>query len=224
MRSNAIKAKAKSFFKKYKLNNVDVPNLKDVLKKQGYTLIEFNHVVNSEAVSALIKALGIEQNIASSKGFTYADEQRRLVFVHEDLTDEEKRIVLAHEEGHIFCGHLSSASIIGRDVREEHEANEFAHYILKDTIGRKIRADCQKHKKGICVVAALMVVAIIGAVIFGIIKKEQSYYGEYYLTSTGNKYHEKECVFVKDKTNTQRLTVDQFESGEYEPCAMCLPD
>lgn len=224
MRSNAIKAKAKSFFKKYKLNNVDVPNLKDVLKKQGYTLIEFNHVVNSEAVSTLIKALGIEKNIASSKGFTYADDQRRLVFVHEDLTDEEKRIVLAHEEGHIFCGHLSSASIIGRDVIEEYEANEFAHYILKENTGRKIRAGCEKHKKSIRIIAALMVIALIGAAVFGIVKKEQSYYGEYYLTSTGHKYHEKDCIFVKDKTNTQRLTVDQFESGEYEPCAMCLPD
>lgn len=224
MKSNEIKTKAKSFFKEYKLCDVDLSDLKDVLKLQGYTLVEFNHVVNNEAVAALIKALGIEKNIASSKGFTYADAQRRLVFIHEDLTDEEKRIVLAHEEGHIYCGHLSSASIIGRDVIEEYEANEFAHYILKESIGRKIRDDCQKHQKGIRVVVAILLIAIIGAAVFGIIRKEQSYYGEYYLTSTGNKYHEKDCVFVKDKTNIQRLTVEQFESGEYEPCAMCLPD
>ena len=224
MKSNQIKTKAKSFFKEYKLYDVDLSDLKDVLKLQGYTLVEFNHVVNNEAVAALIKALGIEKNIASSKGFTYADAQRRLLFIHEDLTDEEKRIVLAHEEGHIYCGHLSSASIIGRDVIEEYEANEFAHYILEESIGRKIRADCQKYKKSIRIVAALMVIAIIGAAVFGIIRKEQSYYGEYYLTSTGNKYHEKDCVFVKDKTNIQRLTVEQFESDEYEPCAMCLPD
>ena len=43
------------------------------------------------------------------------------------------------------------------------------------------------------------------------------------LTSTGNKYHEEECIFVKDKTNTRRLTIEEFESGDYEPCDICLP-
>ena len=39
----------------------------------------------------------------------------------------------------------------------------------------------------------------------------------------GNKYHEKDCIFVKDKTNVHRMTEEEFESGEYEPCRICLP-
>lgn len=49
------------------------------------------------------------------------------------------------------------------------------------------------------------------------------YYGELYITSTGNKYHEKDCIFVKHKDNVERLKIEQFENGEYEPCDICLP-
>ena len=63
-----------------------------------------------------------------------------------------------------------------------------------------------------------------GVLIWGAIQKEQSYYGEYYLTESGNKYHKEECIFIKDKTNVQRITVKEFESGEYAPCKMCLPN
>lgn len=51
----------------------------------------------------------------------------------------------------------------------------------------------------------------------------KKYYGEYYITSTGNKYHDKDCGYVKGKDNIERLTVEQYESGEYEPCGKCLP-
>ena len=54
-------------------------------------------------------------------------------------------------------------------------------------------------------------------------EKEKHYYGTYYITESGNKYHERNCIFVKDKTNIRRMTVEEFESGEYEPCAICLP-
>lgn len=70
---------------------------------------------------------------------------------------------------------------------------------------------------------AIILSILIGMVAVGVIQKQQSYYGDYYITSSGNKYHEKECIFVKDKTNVQRLTKEQFDSGEYDPCQMCLP-
>ena len=39
----------------------------------------------------------------------------------------------------------------------------------------------------------------------------------------GEEYHEEKCVFVKDKDNIERLTKEQFENREYEPCGICLP-
>lgn len=223
MTSKDIRAKAKAFLKEFKLEKVVLSDLKAVLKKQGYTLVEFNSVYNTGAVDTLIKALGVETKIVSSKGFTYVDANQRIVFLNEDLSDEEKLIVLAHEEGHIYCGHLYAASIIGVDVVEEYEANEFVHYLLNNSTGRKIKMCCSEHKKGIIITLAVAVIAVVCLIVLFAVAKEQSYHGKYYITSTGNKYHEEDCMFVKDKSNIQRLTKEQFESGEYEPCKTCLP-
>ena len=220
---NDIKAKAKLFLNEYKLSEVTLSDLRRIIQSQGYTIVEFNHIFNDENVTTLIESLGIEDAIDKSRGFTYADRQRRLVFLHEDLSDDEKRLVLAHEEGHIYCGHLSTHPIIGKDVVEEHEANEFTHYILNVGASRKLENVIRKNKKVLSIVAALLIVFAIGLIVFTAVRKEQSYYGEYYLTSTGNKYHEEKCIFVKDKTNIHRMTIDEFESGDYEPCDICLP-
>lgn len=221
---NNAKAKALSFLKEYKLGEVTVDILTGILEKQGYQLVEYNNIQNNANVSALIKALGIERNIEQSKGFTYADDKRRIVFLHEDLSQTEKLMVLAHEEGHIYCNHLSSAPILGREVIEEHEASEFAHYLLYQGMSQKMRHSIRSHKKALtaCVIALLVIA--IGLAVIGGVQKERSYYGEYYLTSTGNKYHKEDCIFVKDKTTCHRMTNEEFESGNYEPCGMCLPE
>lgn len=138
--------------------------------------------------------------------------------------DNEKRLVLAHEEGHIYCDHLSSVPILGRDVIEEHEANEFTHYILSQSPVNKISTFLKEKWKAVCIVAAVAIVFIIGISIFHSGQKKENYYKEYYLTSTGNKYHRIECIFVKDKDNVHRMTNGEFESGEYSPCGICLPN
>lgn len=221
--NNNIRAAARSFLNEYKLNEVTLDNLKEIIKSQGYTIVEFNNIFNEENVTQIIDALGVNEQVEKTKGFTYADSKRRIVFLNEDLSNSEKLLVLAHEEGHIYCNHFSSVPIIGREVVEEHEANEFTHYILNNSIGQKIGIIIKKRRKPIIISLAIILVILIGMVVVGVIQKEQSYYGDYYMTSTGNKYHEEECIFVKDKTNIHRMTIEEFESGEYEPCGICLP-
>lgn len=221
--SKQASAKAKAFLKEYSLSNVTQADLRRIIKAQGYTIVEFNHIYNDEAVAALIEALGLEDMVASAKGFTYADRQRRLVFLHEDLSEKEKLLVLAHEEGHIYCDHLSTAPIMGADVVQEHEANEFTHYILKQGIAGRFGGFVKKHKVICAVAAAVLVVALVGALVWRAVETERSYYGEYYITETGSKYHEEKCIFVKNKTNTRRMTVEEYESGDYAPCGTCLP-
>ena len=99
----------------------------------------------------------------------------------------------------------------------------YKYKIVYKSISQKIGVAVKKRKKALSIVVIVLVALVIGSVIFHAIKKEQSYYGEYYLTSTGNKYHEDQCIFVKDKTSIRRMTVEEFESGEYEPCDICLP-
>lgn len=207
----------------HRLTEITLADLRRIIVSQGYTIVEFNHIFNDEAVTALIEALNLDEMVEKAKGFTYADQHRRLVFLHEDLSEKEKLLVLAHEEGHIYCGHLSSVPIIGADVVEEYEANEFTHYLLNQGIVGRIGGFLKKRKKLCTAVAAVLAVSVIGVLIFNAVQKERSYYGEYYITASGNKYHEAECVFVKDKTNTHRMTIEEFESGDYEPCGICLP-
>ena len=221
--NNRARAKAKEFLNEYRLTQVTLGDLRRIITSQGYTIVEFNHIFNDEHVTALIEALHLDEMVQKVKGFTYADRQRRLVFLHEDLSDNEKLLVLAHEEGHIYCEHFSSVPVIGRDVVEEHEANEFTHYILNRSVAGEIGGFIRAKKKLCSTVAIVLMVAVVGLSLFKAVQREHGYYGEYYITASGSRYHEEACIFVKDKANIHRMTMDEFESGDYEPCGICLP-
>ena len=103
---NEIKKKVKSFLQEYGLQNVTLENLRSVIQKQGYTVVEYNNIFNDENVAALIDALGLENFCERSKGFTYADTKRRLVFLHEDLSDKEKVSLLGAKRKSRLSGHF----------------------------------------------------------------------------------------------------------------------
>ena len=218
------KKRACKFKKEFKLHKATYQSICEILNKQGYEIVLFNSIYNIPDVSSLITALNLTDLIKERKGFTYADANNRIVFLNEDLSEQEKLIVLLHEEGHIYCGHLNEKALIGRDVIQEYEANEFVHYMFNESPWQKIKTNISCHKKAFSIVSILLVVLIVIGVAATLAAKENSYYGEYYITQSGNKYHEKECIFVKDKNTTSRLTKEQFEKGEYEPCGTCLPN
>ena len=223
MDSREIKLKARKFIKEFDVHELNYGTLKSAIERQGYTLVEYNHIFNDEDVSRLIEALKLSNNIVRSRGFTYADQNYRIVFVHEDLSDAEKMVVLSHEAGYIYLGHMSSTPIIGRDVQEEHEANEFSHFLMNQGKLDKANLWVRRHKAATILIVAILALLVTAGIVLSKIHTEKSYYGEYYITESGNKYHEKDCIFVKDKTNTHRMTIEEFESGEYEPCGICLP-
>lgn len=223
MTSQEVKKKVKEFKYRFQLSDCNYKSLKEAIEKQGYTIVEFNHIYNDNNVQTLIDALNLSDVILSTKGFTYADKHYRLVFVHEDLSEQEKILILAHENGHIFLDHISVVSVIGKEVREEYEANEFVHYLLENTTSTRILEKFHKQQKVMIGIFLTLILLFIGTVCFIRLNKEQKYYGEYYITTTGNKYHEKECIFVKGKTNVKRLTKEEFEGGEFEACKICLP-
>lgn len=223
MDSREIKLKARKFIKEFDVHELNYGTLKSAIESQGYTLVEYNHIFNDEDVSKLIEALKLSDNIVRSRGFTYADQNYRIVFVHEDLSDAEKMVVLSHEAGHIYLGHMSSTPVIGRDVQEEHEANEFSHFLMNQGKLDKANLWVRRHKTATILIVAILALLVTAGIVLSKIHTEKSYYGEYYITESGNKYHEKDCIFVKDKTNTHRMTIEEFESGEYKPCGICLP-
>lgn len=224
MTSSEIKHKVKEFLKEYQIQDLTPAALCKAMGRQGYTVIAFNHLDNEESVASLIEALHLSEMVSRSKGFTYADRDLRAVFVHEDLSEQEKLMVLAHEEGHISCGHLSSVPIIGRDVQEEFEANEFAHYLLKIAAQRRSFFK-KKPGKRTWIIAALLALAILSAAAYMIFKSaSRPVFAEYYVTETGNKYHRKDCIYVKGKDNARPITEEEYKSGNYIPCGVCLPE
>lgn len=221
---NKVKKIAGRFIRKHKLTTINYSELKAAVNNMGYTVIEFDKNYNDEDVSTIIENLNLSEAISVSRGFTLVTNDFRLIFISENLNDEEKLLVLAHEVGHIACGHFSNVPIIGKDVIDEYEASEFSHYLLN-------RGYIHKIMDYICVcrrTSILSLIALCLAVIFLCVnlfsKNETEYKDDFYITSTGQRYHRKECIHIKNKTNVEKLTVVMFESGDYSPCAVCLPD
>ena len=51
-----------------------------------------------------------------------------------------------------------------------------------------------------------------------------AYTENFYVTQTGTKYHVKGCMYIRNKTDVRKMTREEYESGEYEPCRACLPE
>ena len=217
-----IKANVKVMLSQYKLSKVTLDNLVYIIEGQGFEIIEY---LNGEdaATNRLIQRLDLVEYARSNKAFTYKCGETKFVFLYEEMSATEKLYALAHEVGHIFCGHLKDGNICC-SVEEEYGANEFAHAILHPSIWSKPLQWFIEHRKVATIGIAVLLVLTVLAISISHIIRLQSYYGEYYITESGTKYHEKECICVKDKTNIERLTEKQYYSGEYEPCQLCLPE
>lgn len=214
---NEIK-QAKSFKKKYKIKRINSSTFLETLRKQGFTVVFYNGIEDTEDVSTLVTLLDLTEQIHYSKCFTYQDDKRRIVFINEGLSEEERTIVLAHEEGHIYGGHMTKNNIFGEDVLQEYKANLFAQYLLNDKDG--------KIRKTKLFFSSCIVIIIVSLGIAFTLKShhdEALYMDNLYRTETGSKYHVRDCMYIKDKTDIYRLTKEEFEGGEYEPCSACLP-
>ena len=230
-----IRRRARRFLGEFGPGAASSEGLKAAIEKMGYTLVPFRPEGSSEAAETVIRTLGLEGMISGSKAFTFANSSYRFVFFHEGLSDRELRQVLSHEVGHIRCDHLKHAPVLGKDVEEELEANEFARYLIR----RSERVLwLRRHRKLFATCLVLVILAACGLVWYHNRPKQTvetrslpvdgvAYYGEYYVTRTGTKFHTKDCGWVtnvKRADGVRRLTVDDFQSGKYSPCSYCLPD
>ncbi len=222
MNTTEIKKKVREFKRQYLLRDVTYPSLREVFEKQGFTVIEFNPVVNDPDVETVIRSLKLSDMIAHSKGFLYVDKNYRILFVNEKLSEDEKVLVLAHEEGHYFCGHMSQPGIVGKDVKDEHEANEFSHYLLEDTARDKTKRLTKKYRKWIVSVIAVVFVTVLVFIAVKEYHDQQLYEGEYYVTENGEKYHKADCITIQD-SEVRRLTKEDVKSGKYQACEVCQP-
>jgi len=219
-----MKKQVSDFLKKFKITELNLQTLTVALEQQGYTIVEYSRIVNSDDVEQLLDALGVKALSLTTGAFTYADKNHRIVFIEEGLSDEETLILLAHEQGHIFCGHMkNSDGIIGENVIKEQEANEFAHYLLKKSFFRDLKLYFSTNKVRTAIIAFIFVIIIAAAVTGGIIYNRNLHKDEYCRTRSGYHYHKPGCISIKDHPVTYD-SKENYEKLHIEPCSICLPD
>lgn len=215
------KTEAKRFFREYHITKITLAGLERIVEEQGFHLIRFDHIENTGDTAELLRTLGLEDQARRLSGFTYADSDFRLIFLRDGLTEKEALKVLAHEEGHIYCGHMGRASVIGQNVEEEFEANAFAQYLLDDHFGTAVKYRLMEHRVLAVLLALLILAGTAGAAKLAC---DRLYWSDCYVTETGSKYHRRDCVYARDKENIRRLTRTELKNGGYGPCSVCLPE
>ena len=217
----SMRRNANQILSKYHIANATLDNLIYILEDQGYEIIDYSS--DSLEENDVISRLQFDSLAKSAKAFTYSNGHLHFVFVRIELTADEKLVALAHEEGHIACGHLDKKNVSSGNIQDEYDANEFAHYFLHPSVIRKVRTILYTHKPLSIVGLIAILLLIIAVPVILHFSEETQYYGDYYITDSGEKYHEASCIFIKDKTNVRKMTIKEFESGGYEPCQICLP-
>ncbi len=220
---NAQRA-AYALLRQYKLSVPTLDNLVYIVEDMGFEIVDYSNSRLDSDFSDLIQSLAIHELVKTGKAFVYQNTDVKLLFLCETLNPDEKLYAIAHELGHIQSGHLQVGANSEYSVAEEYEANEFAHFLLNPGVGKRSVSVVQQRKPLFAVLVVVVLVLLLSTMVLKHNASEKQYYKEYYLTETGKKYHTKDCSVIKDKANVHRLTTEEYESGQYEPCNICKPD
>lgn len=206
---------ARLLLSKYRIFIPTLEEIVFIVGEQGYELVDFDPKSNS--TRELIANLGMDEGILRQGAFLYTNKDVKLLFVLDSLEAEEKRYAIAHELGHIICGHANTDA----SLSEEYEANEFVHYFLNPDVREKGKVFFLRHKRSSIAICVVLFMLIAGG-IWGWNTLIDMKYSDYYVTSSGMKYHLRDCSLIKDKSNLRRLTEEELLSQIYEPCGSCL--
>lgn len=207
----------------YRMNHMTLDNAHYIATELGYEIIDYDPKRLTKPLRLLIEELKLPSYVLQQNAFTVHNNSTSLIFVSETLSPEEKRLALIHEIGHVMLGHLEYPVTIP-SVVAEHEANEFVHYVLNPPPALTASIFVMRHAR----TALIIGIVIAGLSILGWIvnyeKTEQSLYGEYYVTESGSKYHLQNCSVIRNKQKIKRLTVEEYESGKFTPCKVCITE
>ena len=208
----------------------DLNTLEKLIEDNGFTIIKYNQYNNAYEVNDLIKTLGIENRISTENSFVYINNAIKFVFINSDLKTSEKITLLCHELSHICDKNLDVPYHLYSHIEREAFANEFAHYIEHPSILTKIASLFLRRKLVIILTIVLLLLSAAGIyawqnsyVVDVFFQRESSSITQnYFVTTTGKRYHKSFCKHVKYKTNTTRKTIDEAISEGYTPCLDCI--
>lgn len=215
IRSNEAKREAARVLRELKSGSISLEGLEAALRRDGYRIMPYNPA--KTAVQALAAELGVEDIVSREQSVTFRQGDIRLVLLTDRLDNEEKRLVLAHELGHVRMHHMEGTS--ADSPVEEYEANEFAHYLLNPSWMLRLECTVRAHARAFLAGLAMVVLLTGGTLLYAYKRQQASYFGEYYVTRTGTKYHMRDCAAVQGR-ELRRLRVDEAE--RYAPCSICI--
>lgn len=237
---NKIKRTAKKYIKANKKRDLD--GAINFLKQSGYEVIFFNTPTGNE----LIKVYGLEWYKETKRAFTcYEEKALKAVFVDETLHNSDKLNLLLHETGHIMLKHIGEGQNEHYDtVSAEVEADAFAYEVMNYTHNGRTALIV------FSLIASFISGLLIGDIPFAYpvaVKSDfhttsyvqstprptprvyvnyndsaDNIYNPVYVTPSGTKYHERDCRYVKNKTNIKELSLEEAQI-EYTPCSVCNP-
>lgn len=219
MDNRAAKEAAQVLLTKYACLEISIENLIFILDNYGFEIIEFS-AQNSMAVEHLIREYNLTDLLKKNAAFIFSKDNVKLVFIDERLSIDQKRILLAHELGHIVCGHLSDGYYAEDSFEQEHEANEFAHYLLNPSLATKSKLWIKTHKGTVIAVVAACAVLLLSVPIVHHYRQAAKL-SSYYITDSGNKYHVEDCFYVQGR-DIRPMTKEEYTSGTYSPCKICI--
>lgn len=211
--------------------------LKSYIEKDGWNVLVYGE---NGGGNEKLEALGLADFAATVSSFAYSSGGVRIIALRSRPDDFSLLMPLAHEIGHIECGHdLSNLT-----SRDEAEADDFV-YALLSTQGSNLKsyAIC-----GICCVFFLFGIwgiattvrynnaapdnhssqpaSVIsaqptaGSSISSVLQNSD----KVLITKSGDKYHRPDCVYVRDRTNTIEVTIEDAIKAGKEPCKICRPE
>lgn len=201
--------------------DVTYQSLLNYVRQRGITVLTFNEG------KQLIKKAALSDFAVKANSFIYVNGDVVIIFIDDR---KDKLLLLAHEYGHYLLGH----NINNATIEQENEANLFAELLLSNK---------EKTIKTIIVTALVTAIVVTGLLGIAVWRKsdridppstkptltepeepEEPEETEeiYIVTKSGEKYHLPDCQYVRYKTNTISLTLDEAIKLGYEPCSVCI--
>ncbi len=204
----------------------DLENI--IVHKLYYRLTPYQG--NEQLFVSLVK----NNNIKCKTAVAVRCGDQRYIFYNDNIPPQDRPYIFAHEIAHIYLGHYSrDDGYLDTTYRKEQEANEFATLLLRKSKNSLI---------GCIVCAALIFLLAFCHFSPGFLKSYKlttavteelflttiNQYNLYtsgetvVVTSTGNRYHKKDCKHIKDRNNLKFILIDEALSDGYQPCLDCF--
>lgn len=217
---------ANKFIKALK-GEINFVSAENYLASIGFKVLFFNTPIGNKEIDRY----DLQEKASTLTAFTYCSTAH-IIFINNNMSTEDKLYLLLHEVGHILLGHVGDGKLYTRNkILIDIEADAFTYEVLNPTKNHYIRYSC---------VAFMIVFIFLGCYYINIISSSQSAtltlpVERYeiltdnspgsddlvYITPSGNKYHQEDCRYTKDKDCIMLTRKDAQK--RYAPCSVCNP-